>query len=73
MDIQAKWTGFAILGATRVMWVLVGMSAGGLAVALDRLLYLICTSDNVRRLRAEILALLKRGPLAAARQRLAQS
>ena len=73
MDIQAKLTGFAMLGATWVMWVLVGLSVGGLMVALDRAVYLIRTSDNVKRLRAEILAFLKRGQLDAARQRLARS
>jgi biopolymer transport protein ExbB/TolQ len=73
MDIQAKLTGFAMMGATWVMWVLVGLSVGGLAVALDRAVYLIRTSDNVRRLKAEILSFLKRGQLDAARQRLAQS
>ena len=36
MDIQAKLTGFAMLGATWVMWVLVGLSIGGVAIALDR-------------------------------------
>jgi biopolymer transport protein ExbB len=73
MDIQAKLTGFAMLGATWVMWVLVALSVGGLAIALDRAVYLIRTSDNVKRLRTEILTFLKRGQLDAARQRLARS
>jgi biopolymer transport protein ExbB/TolQ len=73
MDIQAKLTGFAMLGATWVMWVLVGLSVGGLVVALDRTIYLIRTSDNVRQLKKEILSFLKRGQLDAARQRLAKS
>jgi biopolymer transport protein ExbB len=73
MDIQAKLTGFAMMGATWVMWVLVGLSVGGLAVALDRAIYLLRTSDNVRRLKKEILAFLKRGQVDAARERLAAS
>jgi biopolymer transport protein ExbB/TolQ len=73
MDIQAKLTGFAMLGATWVMWVLVGLSVGGLAVALDRAIYLLRTSDNVRRLKTQVLAFLRRGDLAAARERLAAS
>lgn len=73
MDIQAKLTGFAMMGATWVMWVLVGLSVGGLAVALDRAIYLIRTSDNVRRLKKDILAFLKRGDVASARERLAAS
>jgi len=73
MDIQAKLTAFAMLGATWVMWVLIGLSIGGLAVAFDRAIYLLRTSDNVHRLKKEILLLLQRGQLDAARVRLAKS
>ena len=73
MDIQAKLTGFAMLGATWVMWVLVGLSIGGVAIALDRALYLIRTSDNFRRLKGELLAFLRVGNVEAARERLAAS
>jgi biopolymer transport protein ExbB/TolQ len=73
MDIQAKLTAFAMLGATWVMWVLIGLSIGGLAVALDRSIYLLRTSDNVHKLKKEILLLLTRGQLVAARERLAKS
>ena len=73
MDIQAKLTGFAMLGATWVMWVLVGLSIGGVAIALDRAIYLIRTSDNYRRLKRELLAFLRVGDVEAARERLAAS
>jgi len=73
MDIQAKLTGFAMMGATWVMWVLVGLSIGGLAVALDRAIYLIRTSDNFRRLKLDLLAFLRVGDVQAARERLASS
>jgi biopolymer transport protein ExbB len=73
MDIQTKLTGFAMMGATWVMWLLVGLSVGGLAVALDRAVYLLRTSDNVRRLKKQVLAFLKRGDVEAARERLAAS
>jgi biopolymer transport protein ExbB len=73
MDIQAKLTGFAMLGATWVMWVLVGLSIGGVAVALDRALYLIRTSDNFRKLKADLLSMLRLGDVQAARERLASS
>src|SRR4051812_19814607 len=73
MDIQAKLTGFAMMGATWVMWVLVGLSVGGLAVALERAIYLLRTSDNIKRLKNEILAYLRGGDIAAARERLARS
>jgi len=73
MDIQTKLTGFAMMGATWVMWVLIGLSVGGLAIALERAIYLLRTSDNIRRLRAEVLAYLRSGFIEAARARLAQS
>jgi biopolymer transport protein ExbB len=73
MDIQGKLTSFAMLGATWVMWLLIGLSIGGVAVALERAFYLIRTSDNYGRLKAEVLAFLRGGNLAAARARLAQS
>src|SRR3954470_23285391 len=73
MDIQAKLTGFAMMGATWIMWLLVGLSVGGLAVALERAIYLLRTSDNLRRLKQEVLAYLRGGDIAAARDRLAMS
>jgi biopolymer transport protein ExbB/TolQ len=73
MDIQAKLTSFAMMGATWVMWLLVALSVGGLAVALERGIYLFRTSDNIRRLKAEVLAFLRGGNIRAARERLARS
>jgi biopolymer transport protein ExbB len=73
VNIQDKLTGFAMLGATWVMWVLVGLSIGGLAVALERAIYLLRTSDNVRRLKTDLLTYLKGHDLASARDRLAAS
>jgi biopolymer transport protein ExbB len=73
MDIQAKLTGFAMLGATWVMWLLIGLSVAGLAVALERAIYLLRTSDNLRRLKQEVLGLLRMGDLEGARVRLGRS
>jgi len=73
MDIQQKLTGFAMMGATWIMWLLVGLSVGGIAVALERAIYLIRTSENIRKLRLQILASLRSGDLAGARARLQQS
>ena len=73
MTIQDKLTGFAMLGATWVMWVLVGLSVGGLAVALERALALLRSRDDVHRLKLDLLALLARDDLPAARARLALS
>jgi len=73
MDIQQKLTAFAMMGATWVMWLLVALSVGGVAVALERLVYLILTSENVRRLKNQILAQLRAGEIDEARARLANS
>jgi biopolymer transport protein ExbB len=73
MDIQQKLTAFAMMGATWVMWLLVALSVGGVAVAIERAIYLITTSENVRKLKQQILALLRKGSIDEARARLAKS
>jgi biopolymer transport protein ExbB len=73
MDIQQKLTGFAMMGATWIMWLLVALSVGGVAVALERAIYLIRTSENVRRLKQQILGLLRAGDVEEARARLQRS
>lgn len=73
MDIQARLTSFAMVGATWVMWLLVALSIGGIAVALERAVYLLRTSDNIKKLRGEILGLLRRGNVLLARERLHRS
>jgi len=73
MDIQQKLTGFAMMGATWIMWLLVALSVGGVAVALERAIYLIRTSENVRKLKQHILALLRAGEVKEARAQLARS
>ena len=73
MDIQQKLTGFAMMGATWIMWLLVALSMGGVAVALERAIYLIVTRENVRKLKQQILALLRAGDFDGVRARLAKS
>lgn len=73
MDIQQKLTGFAMMGATWIMWLLVALSVGGVAVALERAIYLIVTRENVRKLKQQILALLRAGHLDEVRARLSRS
>lgn len=73
MDIQAKITSLAGLGATWVMWLLVGLSVAGMAVALERALVLVWRRENLTKLKAEVLKLLRVGKLAEARTRLAKS
>jgi len=73
MTLQDKLTGFAMMGASWVMWLLVGLSVGGLAVALDRAIYLLRTSDDVRKLKDDLLSFLQRDDVPGARARLATS
>jgi biopolymer transport protein ExbB len=73
MDIQTKLTSFAMMGATWVMWLLVGLSVGGIAVALERAIYLLTRRDNIRKLKTQVLALLRGGDVDGARQRLERS
>ncbi len=44
MDIQQRLTAFALVVATWATWILAGLSAGGVAGALDRAVYLVRTS-----------------------------
>ena len=50
-----------------------GLSIGGLAIALERAIYLTLRRDNLRKLKADVLGLLRRGDAQAARTRLARS
>lgn len=44
MDIQRKITDFVVVDASWIIWLLIGFSMGGLAVVLQRALYLIGTT-----------------------------
>ncbi len=73
MDIQAKITSLAALGATWVMWLLVGLSIAGMAVALERALVLIWRRENLAKLKADVMGLLRLGKTREARDRLGKS
>lgn len=73
MDIQTKISSLTGMGATWVMWALIGLSVVGLAIALERAIYLALRSDNLSKLKAEVLAYLLNGDSHAARARLIQS
>ena len=73
MDIQERLTAFALLGATWVMWLLVGLSVIGLAIILERTYFFFVTRDNLEKLRADLLAMLATGSLADTRKRLQRS
>jgi biopolymer transport protein ExbB len=67
MDIQERLTAFAMLGATWVMWLLVGLSILGLAIILDRAYFFVATRDDIARLKAALLAKLRTGDVEGVR------
>jgi biopolymer transport protein ExbB len=73
MDIQERLTAFAMLGATWVMWLLIGLSVVSVGVILERAYYYLASSDDFRRLREDIGPLLKKGDLRGVGQRLEKS
>jgi biopolymer transport protein ExbB len=73
MDIQERLTAFAMLGATWVMWLLIGLSVVSVGVILERAYYYLASSDDFRRLRDDIAPLLKKGDLRGVGQRLEKS
>jgi len=70
MDIQQRMTAFALLGATWVMWLLIGLSVVSVAIMLERAYFFAVTRDDIDALRKELLESLRRGDLAAARKRM---
>jgi biopolymer transport protein ExbB len=73
MDIQERLTAFAMLGATWVMWLLIGLSVIGLGIVLERAYYYLASSDDFRRLRDDVVGLLKKGDLKGVATRLESS
>ncbi len=73
MDIQERLTAFAMLGATWVMWLLVGLSVVCLAIILERAYFLFASRDDIDKLRDDVVDRLKKGDLEAAASRLRTS
>jgi len=73
MDLQARLTDFAMNGAEWVMWLLVALSIIGFAIATERAFALVRTRDHVGALGIDMMRLLKRGDVEAAKVRLARS
>lgn len=73
MDIQERLTAFAMLGATWVMWLLIGLSVVMLGIVFERAYYYLASSDDFRKLREDVAPLLKRGDLRAVAARLERS
>jgi biopolymer transport protein ExbB len=73
MDIQQRLTAFALLGATWVMWLLIGISVVSIAIMLERAYFFLSTRDDVDKLRRDLVDLLRKGDWPAARKRLESS
>lgn len=73
MDIQERLTAFAMLGATWVMWLLVGLSVISIGIMLERGYYYLSSSDDFRKLRDDLLPLLRKGDLKGVQQRCEKS
>lgn len=73
MEIQARMTELASLGASWVMWVLIGLSIVGAAIALERAWVLARSTGNTDRLREDLRESIARGDLAGIQARLATS
>lgn len=73
MDIQERLTAFAMLGATWVMWLLVGLSVISIAIILERIYFFSVTRDEIDKLRSELLEFLKKNRLSEALNRMKQS
>lgn len=73
MNIQERMTAFAMLGAGWVMWLLIGLSVIGLAVVIERGLFLWTCRDNIPKLKRDLFDRLKHGDLAGAKQQLGSS
>ncbi len=73
MDINAALNAFTSLGARWVLWLLAGLSVAGVAVIIERAVFLLASRDDVSRLQKELRSLLSRGELDQARHRLEES
>ncbi len=73
MNLQETLTSLAEMGATWVMWLLIGLSVLGVAIAIERALVMFATRDDIRRLRDDLVASLRKGDVPGARARLDKS
>ncbi len=73
MDIQERLTAFSMLGATWVMWLLIGLSVIALGIIFERAYYYMASSDDYRRLREDLFPLIRKGDLGAVAQRVEKS
>lgn len=73
MDIQERLTAFALLGATWVMWLLIGLSIISVAIILERAYFFMSTREDLDGLRGALRKLLRQGDTEGAKKQLAAS
>jgi biopolymer transport protein ExbB len=73
VNLQDTLSNLAGMGASWVMWLLIGLSIVGLAIAFERVVFILATRDDIRVLKDDVAGLLRRGDVAGARARLARS
>ncbi len=73
MSIQDRLTAFAMLGATWVLWLLIGLSIVGFAIIIERCFQLLSARDDLDELEDELKGLLEKGEVDTARGRLGSS
>lgn len=73
MNIQDQLTGFALLGAEWVMWLLIGLSIVGTVIVLERAYVLVASREDVGRLHRDLLSRIERGDMDGVRDRLSSS
>jgi biopolymer transport protein ExbB len=73
VDIRELLNAFTQMGATWVLWLLVGLSIAGIAVVLERTAFLLWSRDDVGKLQRELRKMLALGDLARARRSLEES
>lgn len=73
MSIQERLTAFAMLGASWVLWLLVGLSVIGLAIILERAFLFFRTRDDFRKLGDDLRDSLAKNEVEKARDRLKNS
>jgi len=73
MTIDQALQGFATLGAQWVLWLLIALSLGALAIIVERAAYLFSIHDDHTKLRAELRLLLSKGQTEKAQKRLDES
>ena len=73
MNIDQTLNAFSTLGAQWVLWLLVGLSVGGVAVVIERVIFLTMSQDDVSLLQHELRTWLSAGEIERARKRLEES